>query len=502
MLRLGHRRVLLNAPSGSAAAAPFSLDAFATDIPGAYSASRSLFTGTSGSAVIRGRNANSTTEGDIVGTAAGLKAADLVALRDGVGEVRLKTLYNQSAIGSAWPHFTQATAGTQLVIESAAGAGNKISGEWYAPTNDNTRYLALSGAVTKTMGASWAAVAVVQYTGAYSSGRAICGGSKSGVGHTWFGQHTSSNQWHYRDLTAAFADNQASMTSYDNGHANAVWDKFSGRPLVICIRVKDGLQELYLNGWKAASDTAASPVGLNVAEWGRAALGGTYFEGYMAEGVFFENADSAGVFAYNNNCLSTFQAKPIVVLSGDSRTTGSGSSGSPQGTAGQYLNDNSVYPAFLIATIGHRTDQGNTAINAVISNFATRYTGAVQQNCMIYDYGINDIIQGISEATIEANVLAGLAAIRAAGMKALVTTLAACVDQSSLTQAKLIAHNAWRRALTSADCDGVIDIGADASIGVGQHGNATYFTDGLHHTNAGYAVKASLYQTALDALYA
>lgn len=476
------------------------LTPYAADIPAAYSTARSLYNSPLAVNLLL-QNSNSASLNSITCTGAGLTEADLASLRDGVGQLRVRTVFNQSSIGSKWADFVQATAGTQMVFEEADGTTQyKINGN-FAQKNDNTRYLALSGGTTKTMGASWACVAVVQYTGAYASSRAILGGSKAGVGHTWFGQHNTNSRWYYRDLTAAVADNQASMTGYDNGQVNATWDKFSGRPLVICVRVKDGLQELYLNGWLAASDTAANPVGLNVLEWGRAALGGTLFEGYMAEAVFFENADSAGVFAYIGNALDFFNAKPLVILAGDSHFTGFKGTGVPLQIVGQVLNDTDTFPVFLVATVGHRLDEIATALASVNTSFFTRYTGALKKNICVCGGGTNDRIQGANAATRQARYDALWAQQKAAGAYVVAETPLGCTTTGSSTQTMLTEDYTYITSqVGSGKFDALVDLYSDSRIGFGRHADTTYFdADGIHLNSTGQAVHAALIKAEADA---
>jgi hypothetical protein len=137
------------------------------------------------------------------------------------------------------------------------------------------------------------------------------------------------------------------------------------------------------------------------------------------------------------------------------------------------------------------TDRSTTVVSRV-DQFATRYAKAV-----IVDFsGVKDISEGKTAAEILALAEGYADARRAAGFsKVLTATVTANSGYTAPQEAVRVAYNALLVANANRKFDAVIDI---ASLPhAADPANTTYYTDGIHPSNALAAEFAQLAYTAL-----
>lgn len=500
MLRLGHRRVLLNEPSVSEVAAPFSLDAYSADLKFAGSTARALLTSSVGAKVFRLRNSNSTAEGDVYAAdLSSIVSAHITALRDGVGELRINRLENQYAGAGAWSSPTQSTASLQMVVETASPSRYTINDRVaFYNTAGGTKNLAFGSA--QTTGNSWSMVIVCKFEGDQNASGVPFGDS----GTYWLPQ-VATSRW---SLTATspigVASNYVGLSAYNPQNPLGL------RTAVIGVRVKNGLQEIYFNGWKIASKSVAANLPLSATHIGWNNFGSQSWPGEIAEVVVFDSADTDGFLAMQQNAIEFYSAKPLVLAIGDSLTQGySATSGTSPGVSGtclqgypQILRDISEYPVFVDALAGRTTAQVATAAASVNSGFAARHPSDTGKNICFDLSGLNDLASGnLTPAQSYDQKKLLWAQQRAAGFTVVTSTMPGSVNSGSgnLVQQDLEDLNAL---ILSDDSlyDGCLRLHEDEYLGYGQHGNTTYFSDGTHFTNTGNARMAEILKSYIDTL--
>jgi lysophospholipase L1-like esterase len=191
----------------------------------------------------------------------------------------------------------------------------------------------------------------------------------------------------------------------------------------------------------------------------------------------------------------------VIVFDGDSLTWGGGEAQYPR-----------PYPYQTITSLGgsytwHNTGVAGRSFAAIIAAAAAEVDTKIvagKKNILLVCGGTNDLYpNGTSgtAASVEANVQTYVAARKAAGWnKVLATTLTAMdpVGVDPDCEAQRLIYNQWLRDNYATFADGLVDPGGDATIGdVANCGNATFFTDRLHLTTAGFAIWAGLAKTAL-----
>lgn len=119
--------------------------------------------------------------------------------------------------------------------------------------------------------------------------------------------------------------------------------------------------------------------------------------------------------------------------------------------------------------------------------------------------GTNDLLQGVSLATIQSNITSYVTAVKAAGFQCLIKTVPAMKDYTGSAvpggaEADRVSLNSWIVS-NSAGADAVIDYTSQTLLSdPGSGTNATYFqADRLHPTTAGYALMAAIDAPAIAA---
>jgi hypothetical protein len=128
---------------------------------------------------------------------------------------------------------------------------------------------------------------------------------------------------------------------------------------------------------------------------------------------------------------------------------------------------------------------------------------AGRTNVLLNTAGINDLRTGRSVAQLQADLQTYADARRAVGWKVLLGTLTPTTYAGTpgTYEADRLLVNTWMRAQGSGLCDGLIDVGGQAVLGVvGNTPDARYYWDLLHFTNLAFAMVASLAHAQLAAV--
>jgi lysophospholipase L1-like esterase len=115
--------------------------------------------------------------------------------------------------------------------------------------------------------------------------------------------------------------------------------------------------------------------------------------------------------------------------------------------------------------------------------------------------GRNDIVlNGASAATAYANLVSYCQARRAAGLRVvIVTLLPSTAGVPGTYEADRQTVNGLLRANWPAFADALADVGNDPVIGQATSpNNLTYYTDGIHMTETGYGIVASIVAPAIQ----
>jgi len=201
--------------------------------------------------------------------------------------------------------------------------------------------------------------------------------------------------------------------------------------------------------------------------------------------------------------LSFGSAASFVVAKGDSLTAGYGSTGysgpGPSLTSSNYVTQ--MYLTSAYGTITTNISQSgallttNTAMIDVLSALTNARTTGYVKSTVVLMLQVNDIATADSVANVTTNILTSCANIRALFPQtkiAWMTSMAA--DLSSTFTNRLNQVNDFIR--TTAANDYPIDLRADPRMQ--DFDNATYYNaDGVHLTDAGYAVMATIIRSNL-----
>lgn len=496
MLRLGFRRAFLASAAAPPVSAPaFALDEWAADIKFAGSTARFLFRTevavTAAQVFAATGGASDAIQVDQSGV-----TADWTSIVNG-SNIGMGTLFNQISGTGKWSSPTQATAASRLLVQAAAGTRYTIGGKTAMNSTGGTTNN-LGWASNQTTGNSWGAVMVVQFSGT-SSEAGITGGDAV---TQYFGQMSSSR------LSFVCAAPIGTLTNYVGTGIGAAYTPvhpLGGRPMVLTFRVKNGEQVWYINGKKEASSTVATNFPAAVRYIGGNVLGTNSWRGPIAEFVVFNDADSAGIAALTDNACEFYGAKRPVICIGDSLTQGfnAGTVGGISQSTPQQLLDTSSYIVFSYCTPGWKIEDLQTNLDATRrAAYFGRLSGSTKKTICICEIGANNM--NTTDTALDAyNKLKSLwTDIRNAGADLWAVTPSGMVDTANVSQAKLTGYANYILSDTSL-YTGVIRLDNDPNIGIGQHGNTTYFSavDGTHLTTAGYGVKAALQVAALNAHY-
>lgn len=201
----------------------------------------------------------------------------------------------------------------------------------------------------------------------------------------------------------------------------------------------------------------------------------------------------------------------VWVMAGDSIVAGQGA---PAGLSwGEQLNA-LLRTAGMWCTYSNAGHNGETSANMLTREAAeviARYSSAGRfargHACAavaVLSIGVNDLANGVAEATLRANQNTWLAAARTAGFKVGTASILRRTVTLSVTQTEFddrrLANNNYRRSQVGALQDFVIDFGQDPRLL--DPDDLTYFASGNHPNQAGCAVMASYGLPAFASLIA
>jgi lysophospholipase L1-like esterase len=224
---------------------------------------------------------------------------------------------------------------------------------------------------------------------------------------------------------------------------------------------------------------------------------GPVYIGKRAGGVLLPSApDRAGLMRYRTPKDCRLQ----VVLDGNSVTGG-------QGASVTYVTS---YPGVLRAALvslgyqardTHDRGLGGQTSQQMVDGFSTRvlpfYDPLFARSALVFFEVRNSSVAGQTAAQIQAQHQAYAALGRGAGFRVFV-----CTAPGSDGEPKGVgvagAVNAWIRANWQSFANGFVDLeDAPQFTPSGSVLNPTYYSDGVHLTDAGYAVVAALVRTAI-----
>jgi lysophospholipase L1-like esterase len=230
---------------------------------------------------------------------------------------------------------------------------------------------------------------------------------------------------------------------------------------------------------------------------GLIAGGARYWNGQVAEVLVYNTVLSQANRYVVEDYLFTKYAigsqRPIgqIIFDGNSLTAGTGSTGG--------LN----YPNQAISLLAADDDYytysnfgvGGQSITSMIADAATQvdvlYDTAKGRNIVVMWEGTNEQ----SYAKLHQYCVDR----KAAGFKVVMLTILPSMNHGAGFEATRQAINTQIRADSSADA--IADVAASALIGdEADASNLTYYTDGTHLTNAGYAVVAAIVKTAIQSI--
>lgn len=266
------------------------------------------------------------------------------------------------------------------------------------------------------------------------------------------------------------------------------------------------------NGQGGGSQDSASLTDGTVLFGSYDAAGTNPFAGYAFELVEYNRlltaAERASITAYLNTRWGSIRGDsptPVLMFEGDSLTYGfNASSGS--GTTG-----GTTYPGRVMAALGGSYTSVNSGVagqtinqmdtDAVnVDKFIDRLaTGNV---CCFWG-GTNDLAAGTALATVESRYQTYCADRQAYGWTVVAFTMMDRIDFTSGQRTDHDTFNTWLRANYTTFADALVDVAAAAQLSpAGSGANPTYYSDGVHLTDAGYQVVADLAYAAVQPLIA
>lgn len=149
-----------------------------------------------------------------------------------------------------------------------------------------------------------------------------------------------------------------------------------------------------------------------------------------------------------------------------------------------------------VATGGAKL-QDHTAAARTIT--ALTDNSAITARTVIVCFGSNDINGGRTAVQVEADFATWAAAIAGADAGAVIIgcTVTPRTDFDVGEEAQRVLLNTWILSGGGGIFTYTVDFAGDSRLS--NPANATYYADGIHHTDAGYAVRAELVKAVLDA---
>lgn len=277
--------------------------------------------------------------------------------------------------------------------------------------------------------------------------------------------------------------------------------------LHICVDNISDTFRMFINGVQAGSartglGTYSSQPEVTAQILGRLyTVSGTSWHGYLsAFGVLGEpRSDAAAATDAVEAAVSGQAAGPLasddavfVACAGDSLTLGTGATiGYPERLVG-LIDDVEIY----------NDGVGSLTTAQILARRATRVdpkaeSGRTHQFAVLLG-GTNDISIGVDLATIQSNITDEVSGLKAVGYEVLVGTVMKVSTWSGATETKRQDLNAWIAAQASVQGFTVVDFAADSRLD-NPNDPITGAGDGVHKSNAGYAVMAELVAAIINA---
>lgn len=257
---------------------------------------------------------------------------------------------------------------------------------------------------------------------------------------------------------------------------------------------------------------------------GNLGLSGSLTIGALSSGAFGYVGDIAEVIAYNRalsgyemSQVETYLLKkyvnashasttnlPQIIFDGDSLTDGVGSTSGetyPKQTI-DLLGGTTAFRYYNQGVSGQTTQQ---MIDDGVSQIDPLYSSFKRDNIVVLWGGTNDLYFGASAATTYSRIVEYATARRAAGYKVIVTTILprSGGDIPGTFEADRQTVNTNIRNNWATFADAVADVAANTDIGeAGDDLNLTYYPDGVHLNNTGYAIVADLVRDQIVTLTA
>jgi lysophospholipase L1-like esterase len=185
---------------------------------------------------------------------------------------------------------------------------------------------------------------------------------------------------------------------------------------------------------------------------------------------------------------------PLVFV-GDSRTAGLGGPSQPWPNLVTPVETGIIYAKSNLA-VGGSTTSGMVAVGYSQCDPLMSYWA---QAVVVIWGGVNDFASGVTAQQAFKNIKGFCADRRRFGALVIVATEPSCSGYETQRN----AFNTLIYAHWTEFADGLIDYAANATIGPdGSAANTTYYTDGIHFTDAGNAILASVAETVINAVIA
>lgn len=188
----------------------------------------------------------------------------------------------------------------------------------------------------------------------------------------------------------------------------------------------------------------------------------------------------------------------MFIVDGDSLSTtyGGGSLSFPT-QLGTLLGSSWEHINFAVA--------GQTVVSMladVVGQVDWEYDAVRTKDIVICWGGINDVVGADTAATVYANISSYCSGRRSAGFKVIVCTIIPAASATGANETKRQAVNTSIRSGWTGFADALCDLTTDPNIGdTGSTSNTTYYqADGIHLTDVGRGIVASMNQTQVVAL--
>ena len=402
------------------------------------------------------------------------------------------SVYQWSDISGNGNHCIQATAGSQPSYTTKFVNGLPVvtfAGKYL--TCINSPFPTASGASHEYT------VAAVVYPTSFNMG-VICAGTLGGTSNRSFVGTGSGNLIVYQGANAA-----ASL----QGFPNTAWYSMIGT----YSKNQQMAARVWMSGIIVGSGQASNDVLDPALQIGAVAAGVSTFSGNMAEIIVFNRKLSDGevltvhnYFAGRYGIIPLSQV-PFIVFEGNSLTYGQNASSGQGGVTG------TVYPGVVMSAlsggpfVGTNVGISGTTTQQIMARALGRVTGLAgpgRRSILCFWEITNDLVgnynngsYGVNAQTqAYSNVVNYCQTQRQSGYRVVVFT---CLPRSvgGNFETDRLAVNSLIRSNWATFADTLADVGSDAVIGqLSTTSNATYYNaDGIHLTDAGYAIVANSY---------